>query len=255
MPLPAGTKLGPYVIQELLGTGGMGEVYRASDSRLGREVAVKVLLASLSPDEEHLQRFAQEAHAVAALNHPNILAIFDTGSHDGSPYLVSELLEGETLRKKLAAGPIPPRKAVDYASQIANGLAAAHERGVIHRDLKPENIFVTRDGRAKILDFGLAKLRLREAPAGEAGTQPTQSVTRPDAVVGTPAYMSPEQVRGGAIDARTDIFSLGVVLSEMLSGQSPFRCDSAVETMNAILKEEPLEPKAATAAMGHIVQH
>jgi serine/threonine protein kinase len=240
MALAAGTRLGPYEILSPLGAGGMGEVYRAKDSRLGREVAVKVLPASFSHDAERLRRFEQEARAASALNHPNILSLYDVGSHDGSPYVVSELLEGETLRARLASGALSPRRATEYAIHIAQGLAAAHEKGIVHRDLKPENLFLTEDGRAKILDFGLAKLVQPEAAPGQQTSIPTVSPgTEPGVVLGTVGYMSPEQVKGQAADHRSDIFSFGAILYEMLSGRRAFRGESAVETMSAILKEDP----------------
>ena len=238
MPLTSGTKLGPYEIQSPIGAGGMGEVYRARDARLNRDVAIKILPASFSADAERLQRFAQESRAAAALNHPNILSIFDIGEANGAPYVVSELLEGETLRDRLRNGALPSRKAIDYGQHIASGLAAAHEKGIVHRDLKPENIFVTSEGRVKILDFGLAKLTQPEADL--SGDAPTQQVgTEAGTVMGTVGYMSPEQVRGKATDSRSDIFSFGAVLYEMLSGKRAFHGDSAVDTMSAILKEEP----------------
>ena len=242
MPLPAGTKLGPYEIIALVGAGGMGEVYRARDARLRRDVAVKVLPASFAQDAERLRRFEQEARAVGTLNHPNILGIYDVGSHDGSPYLVSELLEGKNLRQHMDGSALPQRKAVDYGMQIARGLAAAHEKGVVHRDLKPDNIFILNDGRIKILDFGLAKL-VHENPLNESQTvdHPQSNNTTPGQVVGTVGYMSPEQVRGQTTDHRTDIFALGAILYEMLCGKRAFKRDSSVETMNAILKEEPEE--------------
>jgi serine/threonine protein kinase len=241
MTLTSGMKLGPYEVVGLIGAGGMGEVYRARDSRLGREVALKVLSESFARDPERLRRFEQEARAVAALNHPNILALYDIGSQNGSPYLVSELLEGESLREILRAGPVPSRKAGDYAVQIASGLAAAHERGIVHRDLKPENLFLTKDGRAKILDFGLAKLTQTTAsdPAGSEGLTLTSSPTMAGVVMGTAGYMSPEQVRGEVVDHRTDIFAFGAVLYEMISGQRAFHRDTSAETMTAILKEDP----------------
>jgi eukaryotic-like serine/threonine-protein kinase len=198
MALTSGTKFGPYEIQSPIGAGGMGEVYRARDTRLGRDVALKILSESFARDPERLRRFEQEARAVAALNHPNILALYDIGSQNGSPYLVSELLEGQTLREMLADCPLPSRKAGDYAAQIASGLAAAHEKGIVHRDLKPENLFITKDGRAKILDFGLAKLT--QGPAfgsrDSEGLTLTHSPTQAGLVMGTAGYMSPEQVRG-----------------------------------------------------------
>ena len=243
MALTAGTKLGPYEVIGPIGAGGMGEVYRARDTRLGREVALKVLPTSFAKDAERLRRFEQEARTVAALNHPNILAVYDVGEFDGAPYLVSELLEGQTLRARMSEGALPQRRAIEYASQIADGLAAAHEKDVVHRDLKPENVFVMKDGRVKILDFGLAKLaKAQQASAGAAditAAGPTQ--TTPGMVLGTAGYMSPEQVRAKDVDARTDIFALGSILYEMLSGQRAFRGDTSVETMNAILKEDPPE--------------
>ena len=239
MTLPAGTKLGPYEILSPLGAGGMGEVYRAKDPRLGRDVAIKVLPPSFAQDADRLRRFEQEARAAGVLNHPNLTAVHDIGTHDGSPYVVQELLEGETLRAALAGGRLSARKAIDYSLQIAHGLAAAHEKGIVHRDLKPENLFVTKDGRVKILDFGLAKLTHVEE--GGPGTNlPTATRgTEPGVVLGTLGYMSPEQIKGQAADARSDIFSFGAILYEMLSGRRAFHGDSAGETMAAILKEEP----------------
>ena len=241
MSLSTGTRLGPYEVLAPLGAGGMGEVYRARDARLGREVAVKVLPASLATDSERLLRFEQEARAASALNHPNILTVYDIGTHDGAPYVVSELLEGETLRERIGNTPLPRRKAIEYASQLARGLAAAHDRRIVHRDLKPENVFVTRDGRVKILDFGLAKVTqvgvpLEAETALVGGAAPR---TAAGTVLGTVGYMSPEQVRGLDVDHRSDIFSFGVVLYEMLTGRRAFKGDSAIETMNAILKEDP----------------
>lgn len=240
MALTFGTRLGPYEILSALGAGGMGEVYRARDPRLGREVAIKVLPSGSALDSERLRRFEQEAQATAALNHPNILAVFDIGSQDNAPYIVSELLEGETLRARLNSGSLPVRKAVDYALQVARGLAAAHDHGIFHRDLKPENIFITRDGNVKILDFGLAKLTMPEPGAAGMSAQATlDSVTGRGVLLGTLGYMSPEQCRGAAIDARSDIFSFGAVLYEMISGKRAFRGDSTADTISAILKEEP----------------
>ena len=244
MTLTSGAKLGPYEIQSSLGVGGMGEVYRARDTRLGREVAIKVLPQSFAGDADRLRRFEQEARAVAALNHPNILAVHDIGTQDGSPYIVSELLEGRTLREQLEEGALPVRKALDYARQICDGLAAAHSRGIVHRDLKPENIFCTKDGRVKILDFGLAKqnpLHPAHAAATMSGATVADVHTQPGMVMGTVGYMSPEQVRGAATDHRPDIFSLGAILYEMLSGKRAFKRDTTAETMTAILKEEPPE--------------
>jgi eukaryotic-like serine/threonine-protein kinase len=240
--LSAGTRAGPYEIVSPLGAGGMGEVYRARDTRLGRDVALKVLPEDFARESDRLHRFEQEARAIAALNHPNILAVFDIGQLNGSPYLISELLEGESLRSILDHGALPQRKAVEYGVQIAQGLAAAHEKGIVHRDVKPENIVITKDERVKILDFGLAKL------AGAGGTEigpdsitRTSSHTAPGVVMGTASYMAPEQVRGQAADARTDIFAFGAVLYEVLSGQRAFRHDTPAETMTAILKDDPLE--------------
>src|SRR5271156_6072058 len=258
MNLTPGTKLGPYEIVSLLGAGGMGEVYRARDSRLRREVAIKVLPSELSLDSDRMRRFEQEALATAALNHPNILAVFDIGTSEGSPYVVSELLEGETLRDRLRSGSIPVRKALDYALQIAHGLAAAHEKGIIHRDLKPENLFVTKDGRVKILDFGLAKLT--QAESGAHTSMPTATHgTEAGMVLGTAGYMSPEQVRGMAVDARSDIFSFGAILYEMLSGKRAFHRDTAADTMSAILREDPPElnetNRNVSPALERMVQH
>ncbi|HET8825418.1 MAG TPA: protein kinase, partial [Terriglobales bacterium] len=241
MALTSGTKLGPYEIESPLGAGGMGEVYRARDTRLGRDVALKILPESFAHESDRLHRFEQEARAVAALNHPNILAVFDIGESNGAPYLVSELLEGETLRVVLDRGAIPPRKAIDYAVQIAQGLAAAHEKGIVHRDLKPENVFVTKDARIKILDFGLAKVAQKASAATSDGATMTSSHTAMGVVMGTASYMAPEQVRGEQVDARTDIFAFGAVLYEMVSGKRAFRRDTAAETMTAVLKEDPAE--------------
>jgi Tol biopolymer transport system component len=239
--LPVGTRLGPYEIVAPLGAGGMGEVYRARDPRLGRHVAIKVLPGDLSTNPDRLKRFEQEARAAGILNHPNITVVYDVGAHDGAPYVVQELLEGDTLRAELAGGRFSPRKAIDYAIQIAQGLAAAHEKGIVHRDLKPENLFVTREGRVKILDFGLAKL-IQPEPSGSASRLPT--ATEPGVVMGTLGYISPEQIKAEPADARSDIFAFGVILYEMLSGRHPFRGDSAAETMAAILKEDPPELSA-----------
>src|SRR5579859_3238280 len=307
MTLSPGFKLGPYEIVESIGAGGMGEVYRARDSRLGRDVAVKVLPASLSRDAERLRRFEQEARAASALNHTNILTILDVGTHEGAPYLVMELLEGETLRERLtnptgrksksrhpssqpaagsgassSGGPstgaagtgsgatgegassaqtgvaLPARKITDYGVQIANGLAAAHEKGIVHRDLKPENIFLTRDGHVKILDFGLAKLTAVQG-SGQVEGETVSLATDPNVVMGTVGYMSPEQVRAQATDHRSDIFSLGAILYEMLTGKRAFHRTSSVETMSAILKEEPEEITASnrnvSPAFERVVNH
>ncbi|HYX20654.1 MAG TPA: serine/threonine-protein kinase, partial [Thermoanaerobaculia bacterium] len=236
MTLSAGSKLGPYEVLGAIGAGGMGEVYRAKDPRLGRDVAIKVLPASFSQDADRLRRFEQEAKAAGLLNHPNITAVYDVGSQDGAPYVVQELLEGETLRSELSGGRFAPRKAIEVAIQIAQGLAAAHDKGIVHRDLKPENLFVTRDGRIKILDFGLAKLTQVES-AGTASRLPT--ATEPGIIMGTLGYMSPEQVKGEPADGRSDIFALGAVLYEMLSGRRAFEAGSTGEAMAAILREDP----------------
>ena len=238
MAFSSGTKLGPYEIQSPLGAGGMGEVYRARDTRLGRDVAIKVLLGTLDKDADRLRRFEQEARTIAALNHPNILGIHDIGAHDGAPFLVSEFLEGQTLREKLKSGSLPVRIAIEYALGIAQGLAAAHEKGIVHRDLKPENVFTTRDGRVKVLDFGLAKL-VRPEESHETVATLASPATLPGVVMGTVGYMSPEQVRGEASDARSDIFSFGAVLYEMLTGQRAFKRERSAETMTAILREDP----------------
>ena len=235
--LPSGAKLGPYVVQSLVGAGGMGEVYRARDASLKRDVAIKVLPASFSRDPDRQRRFQLEAEAAAALNHPNILSIYAVGQQDGSPYIVTELLEGETLRERLRRGSLKLRDAIDIAIQTAKGLAAAHEKGIAHRDLKPENLFLAKDGRIKILDFGLAKLM--QSQSADSPTVSLRDQTDAGRVLGTVGYMSPEQVRGEPADTRSDIFALGCVLYEMLAGKRAFRKPSSVETMNAILNEDP----------------
>jgi len=235
-----GRRLGPYEVLAPLGAGGMGEVYRARDPRLGRDVAIKVLPESFSKDPDRLRRFEHEARAAGILSHPNITAVFDVGSQDGAPYVVSELLSGESLQAALAGGRFSTRRALDYAIQLAHGLAAAHDKGIVHRDLKPANVFVTRDGRVKILDFGLAKLTQPKIGAPpEAASVPSTTQTGPGAVLGTLGYMAPEQVRGGVADARSDIFSFGAILYEMLSGKRAFQGDSAADTMSAILRDDP----------------
>jgi Tol biopolymer transport system component len=238
----------------------MGEVYRARDPRLGRDVAIKVLPAAFSENKERLRRFEQEAQAAGALNHPNILAIYDVDTYEGAPYVVSELLEGETLRERMHGTALSTRKAIEYAVQLARGLAAAHDKGIVHRDIKPENIFITRDGHLKILDFGLAKLTHRDEIAEVATNAPTlHASTDPGVVVGTAGYMSPEQVRARPLDHRSDIFSFGAVLYEMLSGRWAFRGESAVETMNAILTEDPPDlsetNKNIPPALERVVRH
>jgi serine/threonine protein kinase len=259
MTLSAGTRLGPYEILAPLGAGGMGEVYRARDKKLDRDVAIKVLPQSVAGDADTLARFEREAKAVAALSHPNILAIFDFGTHEGVSYAVMELLEGETVRGKLDAGPIMQKQAVDYALQCARGLSAAHERDVAHRDLKPENVFVTRNGHVKILDFGLAK-RVEKVASGEETSAPTVSGhTEPGTVMGTGGYMSPEQVRGHPVDHRSDIFSFGAILYELLSGKRAFKKDTPSDTMAAIMRDEPPELSESgrniSSALDHIVRH
>ena len=259
MALASGTKLGPYEIVAPLGAGGMGEVYRAKDPRLGREVAIKVLPTYLCRDLDRLRRFEQEARAAGALNHPNILAVYDVGTYDDAPYLVTELLEGSTLRDRLSSGALPARKAVEYAAQIAHGLAAAHEKGIVHRDLKPENIFVCRDGRAKILDFGLAKLMTPEAGDATATQAQPRDETGTGVVLGTAGYMSPEQVRGEKADERSDIFSFGVVLYEVLSGQRAFAGRTAADRASAILHEDPPDMRATgrnvPPSLDRVVRH
>jgi serine/threonine protein kinase/Tol biopolymer transport system component len=258
--LAAGSRLGPYEILGQIGAGGMGEVYRAKDPRLSREVAIKVLPSTFSADADRLRRFEQEAKAAGVLNHPNITAVYDIGAVDGAPYVVQELLEGETLRAALAGGRLAQRKAIDYATQVAHGLAAAHEKGIVHRDLKPENLFVTRDGRVKILDFGLAKLTQNEGAVSSATNLPTETRgTEPGVVLGTLGYMSPEQVRGKPADARSDIFSFGAILYEMLAGKRAFHGDSAADTMSAILREDPpdlsVSNHSISPALERIVRH
>src|SRR5580704_4147081 len=239
MPLVAGTRLDSYEIIAPLGAGGMGEVYRARDGTLKREVAIKVLPEYWSRDPERLRRFEQEARATAALNHPNIVSIFHVGQCDGSPYIVTELLQGETLRDRLRKGPMRLREVLDHGVELARGLAAAHDAGIVHRDLKPDNIFVTKDGRLKILDFGLAKLDPAKAASSDGETVTVQPQSHPGHVVGTVGYMSPEQVRGQAADARSDIFAVGVILYEMLTGKPAFRKSTSADTMSAILNEDP----------------
>jgi eukaryotic-like serine/threonine-protein kinase len=243
MALVPGTKLGPYEVVGPLGAGGMGEVYRAHDTRLGRDVALKILPESFAFDHERLRRFEQESRAVGSFNHPNILALYDVGQHNGSPFLVSELLEGESLRAVLDRGVLPQRKAIDYGVQIAEGLAIAHAKEIVHRDVKPENLFLTKDGRVKILDFGLAKAAQRTSGPGpnSEGVTLTSAQTAAGVVMGTASYMAPEQVRGESVGARTDIFAFGAVLYEMLSGHRAFRRDTSAETMTAVLKDDPPE--------------
>jgi serine/threonine protein kinase len=237
MALAAGTRLGPYEIVSSLGAGGMGEVYRARDPRLGRDVAIKVIGGEGPPAPERLRRFEQEARSVAALQHPHILAVHDVGTHDGRPYVVFELLDGETLRERLSRGALPVRKAVEVAVQICDGLAAAHAHGVVHRDLKPENVFLVRESGVKLLDFGLAKL----LEAAEEGGSEAATATATDrgTWVGTPGYVSPEQLRGQGATARSDVFALGAVLYEMLTGQRAFKGATKADTLAAILEKDP----------------
>jgi serine/threonine protein kinase len=252
--LSPGKQVGPYEIVSLLGVGGMGEVYRAKDTRLGRAVALKILPPEVANDTGRRQRFEQEARSASALSHPNIVSVYDIGAQDGVAYIVSELIEGESLRDMVKRGPIPQNRLLELASQIADALAAAHTAGIVHRDLKPENIMVTNDGRAKILDFGLAK---QVGPTGP-GSDDTAFLTRTvaGAVLGTAAYMSPEQVRGEPVDPRSDIFSFGLVLHEALTGRQPFERTTAAEVMTAILREEPPElPASVAPALCQIVAH
>jgi eukaryotic-like serine/threonine-protein kinase len=238
MQLINATRIGSYEIQSMLGAGGMGEVYRARDLALRRDVAIKVLPAFVSSDPDRLRRFEEEARAAAALSHPNILAVFQMGTYEGVPYLVSELLEGSTLREQLVRGPMALRRAIDFGVQTAHGLAAAHEKGIVHRDLKPENLFITKDGRVKILDFGLAKLS--QSPGVVDGAAVTASAgTEPGVVLGTVGYMAPEQVAGKVAGHRADIFAFGAILYEMLTGGRAFHKPTSAETMTAILNEEP----------------
>ena len=259
MAIDAGTRLGRYEIRSKIGEGGMGEVYLARDTKLNRDVAIKVLPAALSENSERLRRFEQEAQAASALNHPNILIVYDVGTYDGAPYVVSELLEGETLRQRLGGSALGQRRAIDYALHIAHGVAAAHEKGIVHRDLKPDNIFITKDGRVKILDFGVAKLTQPEASHSQTEIPTRRVNTDPGVVIGTVGYMSPEQVRGKDVDHRSDIFSLGAILYEMLSGRRAFQGESAADTMSAILKEDPPEltetNKIVAPALERLVNH
>jgi hypothetical protein len=244
MSLASGTRIGPYEVLAPLGSGGMGEVFRARDTRLGREVALKTLPPAFAQDRERLERFEREARTAGSLQHPGIVTVFDIGTHEGRPYIVSELVEGESLRVLIQRGALKPARALEIATALAEALAAAHARGIVHRDLKPENVVIARDGRVKLLDFGLAKLVQRELPQGED----TSARTLDGTLLGTAAYMAPEQARGGAADHRADLFALGCVLHEMLSGRSPFHRDSPVETLAALLKEEPPALPAAAAS-------
>lgn len=254
----SGPLIGHYRVLEKIGSGAMGEVFRARDERLGRDVALKFIRQSSGENPDHLRRFELEARAAAALNHPNIIAVYDVGSNEGTPYIVCELLEGKTLRTRLSEGPLPVKRALDYALQIVRGLIAAHDRRIVHRDLKPENLFITTDGRIKILDFGVAKL---QSPLEESGRGVTEltTVTKSGAVIGTVAYMSPEQLRGKGVDHRSDIFGTGAILYEMLTGIRAFRGETEVDTITAVLREQPAETNLNQAnvpvSFQHIVQH
>ncbi len=242
-----GQLIGHYRVLEKIGAGGMGEVFRARDERLGRDVALKLIRPASTDNPDHLRRFEQEARAAAALNHPNIVAIYDVGFEGTTPYIVQELLEGRTLRLRLGEGPIPIRQGAGYALQIAQGLSAAHARNIVHRDLKPENLFLTNDDRIKILDFGVAKLQ--PPPEDHRSVENLTTVTKHGAVIGTVAYMSPEQLRGKTVDHRSDIFSFGAILYEMLSGQRAFKGETEVDTMTAVLREEPADANLEQAAI------
>src|SRR5215813_14967959 len=249
MQLAAGQRIGHYEVLNHLESGGMGEVWLAYDTRVRRKVALKLLPARFTTDADRVRRFEQEAYATSALNHPNILTVHDSGDHEGAPYIVAELLEGEELRTQLNEGSVPVRKAVEYAQQIAAGLTAAHEKGIVHRDLKPENLFVTKDGRVKILDFGLAKLTQTSQGLGSGAAATEQGL-----VMGTAGYMSPEQVRGEAVDGRSDLFAFGAVLYEMLTGKRAFQKPTSPETMTAILNEEPENISQLVPAVGVALQ-
>ncbi|HKO60355.1 MAG TPA: protein kinase [Pyrinomonadaceae bacterium] len=258
-PVPEGKRIGRYEIRAKIGEGGMGEVYAARDEHINRDVAIKLLPSAFSADADRLRRFQQEAQAAGSLNHPNILVVYDVGTHDGAPYVVSELLEGETLRDRMAGGPLPQRKAIDYGLQIAHGLAAAHEKGIIHRDLKPENLFITKDGRVKILDFGLAKLIRVDTDQAQTDIPTRRVDTDPGVVMGTIGYISPEQLRSKPADHRSDIFSFGAILYEMLSGRRAFRGESTADTVSAILREDPPDlsqtNRAVSPALERVVNH
>ncbi len=246
MPLSPGIRLGRYEVLAPLGVGGMGEVFRARDTKLGRDVALEVLPDRFSGDRHTLARFEIEARAVAALSHPSILALFDVGEENGVSYAVAELLEGEPLRALVTRGPVPPRRALEIAREVAEGLAAAHEKGIVHRDVKPENVFLTRDGHAKVLDFGLARHETAFRSSDDGHSPTLSALTGAGAVVGTVAYMSPEQTRGLPVDHRSDQFSLGVVLHEMLAGTRSFRGGTPADVLGAIIRDEP-EPLEALA--------
>ena len=259
MPLHPGHRLGRYEVIAPLGAGGMGEVYRARDTRLERDVAIKILPESVARDPDRLARFDRETKSVAALSHPNILALHDAGTENGTSFAVMELLEGETLRARIAQGPLSVRRSVDIAIQIARGLAAAHAKGLVHRDLKPDNVFLVADGQVKILDFGLAKAAAPSLPSDADATATDVAMTDPGTVLGTVGYMAPEQVRGHAVDGRSDLFALGALLFEMLTAQRAFRRETAAETLTAILREDPPDLPASTLAqdpaLDHVVRH
>lgn len=238
MPFAPGTRFGPYEIISTLGAGGMGEVYRARDTRLGREVAIKILPTELSSSQDRLNRFEQEAYSASSLNHPNIITIHDIGSEDSTRYIAMELVDGKTLRELISTGPIASRKAISIATQLAEGLAKAHSAGIIHRDLKPENVMITKDGFVKILDFGLAKLFTADKQEGVSSLQ-TAAGTNAGIILGTIGYMSPEQASGEQVDFRSDQFSLGSILYEMVTGQRAFQKKTTVETMAAIINQDP----------------
>jgi serine/threonine protein kinase len=250
-----GARLGPYELIETIGHGGMGEVYRARDTRLGRDVAIKFLNAELSADPQALARFEREGRAVAALSHPNIIALYDVGREGDTVYAVTELLEGTTLRDRLKQGPLPQRKALECVRAVAEAIAAAHSRGIVHRDLKPENVFVTTDGRIKVLDFGIARMAAAPVTAADEGETRERSTTSPGTMIGTIGYMAPEQVRGGATDARTDVFALGVVLYEVLAGHAAFVRATPADTLGAILTSEPPDLARISSSAGPAIEH
>src|SRR6266542_3247209 len=239
MTLVAGARFGPYEVLSPLGAGGMGEVWKARDTRLGREVAVKVLPAEVASDSSRLHRFEKEARSASALNHPNIVTVYEIGSEGSVSYIAMELVEGKTLRAVLFAGALPVRRLLQIAAQVAEGLARAHEAGIVHRDLKPENVMVTKDGLVKILDFGLAKLTQAGSGSDEASQLPTETGTSPGVVLGTAGYMSPEQASGAVVDFRSDQFSFGSILYEMATGKRAFQKGTAIDTLSAILHEDP----------------
>ncbi|HEU5311699.1 MAG TPA: serine/threonine-protein kinase, partial [Candidatus Eisenbacteria bacterium] len=245
MSLAPGSRLGPYELLALLGAGGMGEVYRARDTRLGRHVAVKIIPPDLARDRRRVLRFELEARAAGALQHPNIVSIFDVGSHRGTRFVVMELAEGETLREIMRRGSLPERDAVQIASQAAEGLEAAHAKGIVHRDLTPSNVVVTREGRVKILDFGLAKLVRQDGPTGPEGSVAVETSfsSEEGTIAGTVPYMAPEQIRGEKLDGRTDLFALGILLYEMVTQRRPFGGDTPADVASSILRDPPIPPR------------